>query len=483
MNSILELQRKAHEEIERVEEATVQELLTKPKAHKEKLVQEHRVKTFVERVQQRSQYLLDLYQDVDGSRKAEIDAITGASDFGEFYARLRDIKDYHRRYPHAAVEPMELEFQERDLEKEEEELEKMFSGEEALGKYLDMHEAFDQYVNLEKVNKVNYLKYLDQFQKFESIPREIKSSPAYATYLQTLQTYLESFFERSQPLFDLRETRQGVMATFEPSWEAGTVVGWRQDGAMEIDQNAELFCPACNKQFSKKSVYTAHLTGKKHKKAASALLEKGVTEISPEEKKKARLAKEKEERDKMKPIAMAEQLVKEYVSILSAQRDETKAHVERKQTLTTEELVADAVEEIELSEEEEEEEEKIYNPLKLPLGWDGKPIPYWLYKLHGLGVEYPCEICGNFVYMGRKAFDRHFQEWRHAHGMRCLGIPNTRHFHEITLIEDAYALWERLKQGSKTEQFRADLMEEFEDADGNVFNKKTYDDLKRQGLL
>jgi len=22
--------------------------------------------------------------------------------------------------------------------------------------------------------------------------------------------------------------------------------------------------------------------------------------------------------------------------------------------------------------------------------------------------------------------------------MRCLGIPNTRHFHEITLIEDAY---------------------------------------------
>ncbi len=26
----------------------------------------------------------------------------------------------------------------------------------------------------------------------------------------------------------------------------------------------------------------------------------------------------------------------------------------------------------------------MYNPLKLPLGWDGKPIPYWLYKLHGL---------------------------------------------------------------------------------------------------
>ena len=52
-------------------------------------------------------------------------------------------------------------------------------------------------------------------------------------------------------------------------------------------------------------------------------------------------------------------------------------------------------------EEEEEETERIYNPLKLPLGWDGKPIPYWLYKLHGLGVEYRCEICSDHVYMGR----------------------------------------------------------------------------------
>jgi hypothetical protein len=46
--------------------------------------------------------------------------------------------------------------------------------------------------------------------------------------------------------------------------------------------------------------------------------------------------------------------------------------------------------------EEEEEEEYIYNPLKLPLGWDGKPIPYWLYKLHGLNQEFKCEICGNY---------------------------------------------------------------------------------------
>ena len=44
------------------------------------------------------------------------------------------------------------------------------------------------------------------------------------------------------------------------------------------------------------------------------------------------------------------------------------------------ELEAEEVDDVE---SESEDEDKIYNPLKLPLGWDGKPIPYWLYKLHG----------------------------------------------------------------------------------------------------
>lgn len=38
---------------------------------------------------------------------------------------------------------------------------------------------------------------------------------------------------------------------------------------------------------------------------------------------------------------------------------------------------------------DDEEEKPLYNPLNIPLGWDGKPIPVWLYKLHGLGVSVP----------------------------------------------------------------------------------------------
>lgn len=43
------------------------------------------------------------------------------------------------------------------------------------------------------------------------------------------------------------------------------------------------------------------------------------------------------------------------------------------------------------------------------------------------------------VVVCRKNFERHFQESRHAFGMRALGLPNTKHFHEITKIEDAIA--------------------------------------------
>lgn len=70
---------------------------------------------------------------------------------------------------------------------------------------------------------------------------------------------------------------------------------------------------------------------------------------------------------------------------------------------------------------DEDEETPIYNPKGVPLGWDGKPIPYWLFKLHGLNHFYPCEICGGESYRGRRNFEKHFAESKHAYGMKCLG--------------------------------------------------------------
>jgi len=67
--------------------------------------------------------------------------------------------------------------------------------------------------------------------------------------------------------------------------------------------------------------------------------------------------------------------------------------------------------------------------------------------------------------------------------MRCLEIPNTREFQNITQIQDAIDLHRRLQSLTQEGAWKPDVEEEFEDADGNVLNKKTYEDLRRQGLL
>ena len=58
-------------------------------------------------------------------------------------------------------------------------------------------------------------------------------------------------------------------------------------------------------------------------------------------------------------------------------------------------------------------------------------------------------------------------EWRHAHGMRCLGIPNTAHFANVTQIEDAMSLWEKLKVQRYEEAWKSQHEEEFEDSKPN----------------
>ena len=171
-------------------------------------------------------------------------------------------------------------------------------------------------------------------------------------------------------------------------------------------------CEYCQREFTNESVYQGHLIGKKHLKAIEGgIRPTNATELPYHSKEQ----KSKTKNQKQKEIAQIEFLVGKYCKVLQDMREETISNLERK--------LSQSYREREDSEEGEEEsnaslqsdspnediQSTIYNPLKLPLDWDGKPIPYWLWKLHGLGTEYPCEICGGYVYMGRKAYDRHFQ--------------------------------------------------------------------------
>eukprot|EP00026_Physarum_polycephalum_P003324 Phypoly_transcript_03334.p1 GENE.Phypoly_transcript_03334~~Phypoly_transcript_03334.p1 ORF type:complete len:546 (-),score=135.59 Phypoly_transcript_03334:77-1714(-) len=542
-STLLERTRSSHEDLERLNRVLVAELKETPKNHKDGVDQSHRINSILDRIVETGATLERIYTDADGSRKDGIAAIAGSgpSLYSLFYDRLREIKEYHRKYPNLEVErPENLHIPTPNIS---------FSGEEKYGKYVDLNTLFEQYVNLEAFEKIDYLKYLQQFYLFDKAPESRLYNKQYKKYIDELQAYLVSFFERTQPLFDLEKELQPFVKEFEAKWEKGEFQNGKPAEAKTNGTNADtnnnnnnstpatptpatptpapsstpatstptttsdtpnkkkknkkkknkknkaqdpdvkmepadatnaageeeekkvpdfenpLYCRACAKLFSKDTVFKGHLSGKKHQQAQ-------------EEANKLR-----------KDILLVEVRVNKMGEMLEETIQATRINVEHRQSQTLAERIKEQEEQEEEDTEldlfdDDEDDEPIRMTIKdYPIGWDGKPIPYWLYKLHGLGIEYKCEICGNTSYFGRKAFERHFQEWRHAHGMACLDIPNTRHFQEITKISDAVALWQKIKEDNKKVEWKPEIEEEYEDSEGHVMGKKTFEDLKRQGLL
>mmetsp|Transcript_14281 Transcript_14281/g.19867 ORF Transcript_14281/g.19867 Transcript_14281/m.19867 type:complete len:425 (+) Transcript_14281:920-2194(+) len=88
-----------------------------------------------------------------------------------------------------------------------------------------------------------------------------------------------------------------------------------------------------------------------------------------------------------------------------------------------------------------QKEINIHNPLKLPLGWDNKPIPFWLFKQHGLNEIFYCEVCGQKRFYGRKSYEKHFFENRHINNLNTLGITDYKKFKEISSIKKVLDLF------------------------------------------
>ena len=219
------------------------------------------------------------------------------------------------------------------------------------------------------------------------------------------------------------------------------VVELRESGVQHVrpcrfSPSRELTFPTGQRSYAKQTVYDAHLSSKKHIKSAAKTSEAPVSSAPTNGNGQAPSLSAFSA--KLRSPARLTHLITALIVPLQATLAETKANVERRFSLTARERETELVEDVpstapapvtdgtagEMA-EEPEEEEKIYNPLKLPLGWDGKPIPYWLYKLHGLGVEYRCEICSDHVYMGRKNFERHFQV---RSGVALIGEEGTKLF-------------------------------------------------------
>ena len=62
---------------------------------------------------------------------------------------------------------------------------------------------------------------------------------------------------------------------FEEAWENDQIPGWKKTVPTSAPTNGDasgegIWCAACKKGFAKETVFEAHLTGKKHKKALEA---------------------------------------------------------------------------------------------------------------------------------------------------------------------------------------------------------------------
>ncbi|KAF8066290.1 hypothetical protein HT031_002613 [Scenedesmus sp. PABB004] len=511
--TFLEQTRGLHEELERLERVIVKDYKEQEaKTHREKLLQNHRVRKRIDEMQEVARKLVRVYTDgTDESRhrKEEIKAL-GADNptavYGKFYDRLKELREYHGRFAGLDITGPE---DDSHLLAEEPKLD--FSGEEALGRYLDLHDLHRAFTNAKFGRQCDYLDYCGSLTDFSEIARHLKLGKPYRQYLSSLLAYLTSFYERTQPLSQLSRQLDKLRDEVAAAFDAGQLPGWEDKGVGGPGGDAEAAAAQLSSDLeSFESVDELESMGAEQlkDKLAQLGLKCGGTVRQRAERLYALKGKSLAELDAKlfapgKAVAAvkseAELLQQQQAALAAAQLEaqvsrlgellanvisDTRGRVEKKQAQTYEELVAELEEgEAEaLGEEEEEEDEYVYNPLKLPLGWDGKPIPYWLYKLHGLNQEFKCEICGNYSYWGRRAFERHFKEWRHVNGMKALGIPNNKDFFEVTQIEDALSLWRNIQERN-TGGFNPEQDEELEDDSGNVYSRKVYDDLKRQGLL
>ena len=463
-----------------------------------------------------------------------------------FDERLREIKSYHARHeePVANKRPRLGNPAADGYDLASHVLERMqpiidgtlYQPDEVMGKYLDLQSVYEQsvvpikhiFVVKEAEGKnfglIDFLGVLSKGLSHLSESKKLSERKKYIRFLGTLKDYLEGFLRRTQPLLNLSFVTEQAVADFEKEWRRdGGYDGWESkpveaimvDSLSDSDAGEKLdLSPFETVEELENAIDGDRLKAELARlgmKCGGRPLDRAMrlfmTKDTPlDQLPKKLFANQASTADGGGPaagknerrvdIARQEVQVVALLNQLKPTVEATSRRIERRETQTVrerekemeEDLHGATVEGPKIKDENDDddsddEDAPIYNPKGVPLGWDGKPIPYWLFKLHGLNHFYPCEICGNESYRGRRNFETHFAEAKHSFGMKSLGIPNTKHFHGVTKIEDALQLWENLKGHLQQDQFDGTKDEEYEDSHGNVLSRSTYEDLARQGLL
>ena len=540
-NTILELIRHKYEEIEQYEKAISKALGYRDNNPNESIVSETIIRKCQDKIQQNARDIIDLFEDKNGIFKQEKLIMTGNLDYlssnlsllkpnnpntnnnyygnlltkkrksdiwVNFYDKIKEIKILNKSgndINHSTTGDKIFNNLLSEINPKT-----LFTNEENFGKCLDLHELYHKYINIpgmfssnidltnnkslfsENVNnivKLDYLEYIQNLDSFKNIPLKVKKTKEYIQYIKDLKQYLKEFFIKIYPLVNSNEIQDIIDSKFvdeqdnlkkeekeEGRNDNNNTIELKENEGNEEKKEIELFCKVCQKSFAKKTLMDAHMSSKKHLKKvenSKKLKQNNLIEINETNKNEEILG----------DINYYEYQIIRYKDILQNIIDNTIGQIRKKQTMNREELEADRMNELKSKKVDTEDKKKLFNPKNIPMDWDGKPLPYWLYKVHGLGVEHKCEICGGASYWGRRAFEHHFQEWRHAYGMKCLRLPNTLQFKNITRIEDALKLHHKLIEEKNRTEFNPETEEQYEDENGNVYNKKMLSDLKKQGLM
>ncbi|MCQ2821309.1 MAG: hypothetical protein MJ252_28955, partial [archaeon] len=224
-NSIIEMIRSKHEEIEQLEKALSKAIAFKENNPKEKVTAEIIIKKCVDLTQKRSKEILSLYEDKDKSFKKEAQVFLGkklereditnkrqADVWYNFYEKIKEIKrqNYNELNPLETNEniPGDKIF---SLMLEEENGRQLFTNEENKGTCIDLHFLYQNYINVKGIYEYNdskiidYLTYISTFHNLSNIPLKIKMSKDYLEYLQSLNKYLKDYFRKVNPLIDFDE--------------------------------------------------------------------------------------------------------------------------------------------------------------------------------------------------------------------------------------------------------------------------------------
>ncbi|CDK28552.1 unnamed protein product [Kuraishia capsulata CBS 1993] len=487
MTTTLEETRSALEELESIEAGIAERLQYNPDIHHSQndhgvlgggkrtigqtLLQQHEVKLFLDEYSKQcdavKKNLETFSSDFESFDDKELN-------FNKFDGLLSNIKDYYAKYPEAPQDSSNI-FAMYGIGVDDGKRRKILSSfasnlkltgiftvQEKNGKLLDLTSFYNAFINVPGVDSLDYLTYLKKITSFGGLATGVRQSKEYYEYLKELNEYLAKFWTKIQPLSRPERSLDKIKEDFKT----------RVTSVAVNNEDGSVYCKVCDKTFAKESVFQGHISGKKHIKSA-------------------KLAE---------PRQYMEYQLDNILQLLSKQLKDTRENVERRQLLTVREQQLEKLDVTNASDDEyevigkdsegndggEHSGDRVYNPLNIPLGPDGNPLPFWLYKLIGLDTEFNCEVCGNVKYKGRASFEAHFLERKsHLKGLQLLGIESSQIdvFKDISLIKDVLELKAKISKKKKVDETLKEDNYELEDEDGNVMSEKIYNELKKQGLI